>query len=389
MSESRLYKVKADEKNVSVINETEFCTRGFQERYDIQEWIAKDPSVLGEELLIIAKEFSMFDKTSERADLVALDRSGNLVVIELKRDDSGVNVHWQAIKYASYFRKVPADEIVRINALEKKVDIEKSTQEIVDFTRIDRHEFERINNKQRIILASHRFAREVTSAILWLYEYKVDIKCVEITPFFDSETNACYLSANTILPVPGSETYEISAMVGDRQITIESGGGPRRSNDRETEILSGIAVTAINALLPGTTKPNRRSKWAGTFADGRYYKIWYNNAPWENHAFSYQLHIYTDRGAQGLGVMFFFWTKDAKNKGISDSQIALLAEKMKDYAAREGFEYKGSDEFYRLEKYFNQTEESGQGEATKCLQGLIELITPIVESFNDSAGVNI
>ena len=160
----------------------------------------------------------------------------------------------------------------------------------------------------------------------------------------------------------------------------------RRSKDQATQILSGIATAAMEKLSTQTSKPTRKSKWAGTFADGRYYKIWYNNAPWENHAFSYQLHIYTDRGDQGLGVMFFFWTKDAKNKGISDSQIAFLAEKMKDYAAREGFEYKGSDEFHRLEKYFNQTEESGQGEATKCLQGLIEIITPIVESFNDSAG---
>ena len=70
MSESRLYKVKADEKNVYAIGETDFCTHGFQERYDIQEWVAKDPSVLGEELLIIAKEFSAFDKTNERADIM-------------------------------------------------------------------------------------------------------------------------------------------------------------------------------------------------------------------------------------------------------------------------------------------------------------------------------
>ena len=178
MSESRLYKVKADEKNVSAIGETDFCTHGFQERYDIQEWVAKDPSVLGEELLIIAKEFSAFDKTNERADLIALDRNGKLVIIELKRDDSGVDVHWQAIKYASYFRKVSADDIIKINAAEKNIDVDKSAREIAEFTHLDRREFDRINNKQRIILVSHRFARVVTSSILWLYVYAVDIKCV-------------------------------------------------------------------------------------------------------------------------------------------------------------------------------------------------------------------
>ena len=36
--------------------------------------------------------------------LLAVDLTGALVIIELKRDDSGADVHWQAIKYASYLR---------------------------------------------------------------------------------------------------------------------------------------------------------------------------------------------------------------------------------------------------------------------------------------------
>ncbi|MCP4416125.1 MAG: MmcB family DNA repair protein, partial [Chloroflexi bacterium] len=35
-----------------------------------------------------------------RLDLLAVDRQANLVVIELKRDSSGRDVEWQAIKYA-------------------------------------------------------------------------------------------------------------------------------------------------------------------------------------------------------------------------------------------------------------------------------------------------
>ena len=60
------------------------------------------PAILGEELLIITSEYDRFDKTNERLDLLALDKDGNLVVIELKRDDSGKNVDLQAIKYAAY-----------------------------------------------------------------------------------------------------------------------------------------------------------------------------------------------------------------------------------------------------------------------------------------------
>lgn len=38
----------------------------------------------GEELLIIQKEFDGFDDTRERLDLLALDKDGNLVIIENK-----------------------------------------------------------------------------------------------------------------------------------------------------------------------------------------------------------------------------------------------------------------------------------------------------------------
>ena len=86
----------------SGLKEVDFDALGLEER-DIQEWIAAHPSILGDDLLIIGKEVSCFDRTDERPDLVAVDRDGKLVAIELKRDDSGTDIHGQAIKYASYF----------------------------------------------------------------------------------------------------------------------------------------------------------------------------------------------------------------------------------------------------------------------------------------------
>ena len=150
-------------------------------------------------------------------------------------------------------------------------------------------------------------------------------------------------------------------------------------------MLLGIAEDAINALSAETSRPNRRSKWAGVFSDGRYYKIWYSNSPWENHAFSYQMHLYTDGGERGLGVKFFFWVKEAQGKGLTEGQIAELAETMRVHAEREGFEYKSSDQFYSMEKLFNPSAEMCCKDAAQCLTELIETITPAVELLNESA----
>ena len=99
-----LFRVDPESRESKLVEEVDFRQLGFQERRDIQEWIAANPGILGEDLLIIGKEFSGFDRTNECLDLLAVDSDGKLVVIELKRDDTGPDAHWQAIKYASYLR---------------------------------------------------------------------------------------------------------------------------------------------------------------------------------------------------------------------------------------------------------------------------------------------
>jgi hypothetical protein len=43
---------------------------GFKEVDNLQEWIAKEPSCLGEQLLVVQKEFADFSYTRERLDLL-------------------------------------------------------------------------------------------------------------------------------------------------------------------------------------------------------------------------------------------------------------------------------------------------------------------------------
>ena len=58
-----------------------------------------------------------------------------------------------------------------------------------------------LNNDQRIILASHRFAPEVTSAAVWLNErltVKTLITCVTLTPYRDANTDSLYIQATPL-----------------------------------------------------------------------------------------------------------------------------------------------------------------------------------------------
>lgn len=110
-----MYQIDKTTNSITALSAKPFGALGFNERAHLQEWIAKCPECLGEELLIIAKEFDGFDETRERLDLLALDKQGGLVVIENKLDDSGRDVVWQALKYASYCSSLSKSQIVAIH----------------------------------------------------------------------------------------------------------------------------------------------------------------------------------------------------------------------------------------------------------------------------------
>ena len=285
-SEPQLFRVNPESRKTDKIEEVDFRRVGLKERKDIQEWVAANPSILGEDLLIIGKEFSGFDLTNERLDLLAVDSDGRLVIIELKRDDTGANAHWQAIKYASYLRRATAEQIVGVLAEYKNVSPEDAWEELAQHLGAD--DLNALNNDQRIILASHRFAPEVTSAALWLNDKANGedlITCVTLTPYQDADTGSLYIQATTIIPVPGEEDYVIG--IGSN-VANRRRASTRNRNDKVTAFARKIGQLALQGL-PEEIRPDMRSRWAEGSPDVRHYRLWYSREPWRKSDLYYAI----------------------------------------------------------------------------------------------------
>ena len=109
-----MYKVNRSENRLVRLEERRFSDLNLHERDHLQEWLVQMPEALGEDLLIIQKEFDGFEDSRERLDVLALDKEGRLVVVENKLDDSGRDVVWQALKYVAYCSSLKKAEIVDI-----------------------------------------------------------------------------------------------------------------------------------------------------------------------------------------------------------------------------------------------------------------------------------
>ena len=231
-----MYRINRDSKQTEKIQEVTFESLGITERYDIQEWVAKDPSILeyDSELLIIQKEFDGFEDTNRRLDLLALDSNGNLVIIENKRDDTGTDVTWQAINYASFCSTLTKQEIVSIyrDYLLRYENTSYSEEEVEQFIDdfLDSKNITYPTDSQRIILVAHNFRKEVLSAVQWLNNNGLDITCIRFTPYKFNDN--LLLDVDRILPQEEIKDYtlKMAAKAADiKSQKIERGKADKRN----------------------------------------------------------------------------------------------------------------------------------------------------------------
>ena len=206
-----MYIINKDTNRIEKIESTTFKQLGFKEREHQQEWIANNPACLNEDLLIIQKEFDGFYDTSERLDLLALDKQGNLVIIENKLDDTGRDVTWQVLKYSSYCSTLNATQIIAIftQYLAKIGSVETAEELLEEFLETeDYKEKLNIGNSQRIMMIAGEFRKEVTSSVLWLLNYGLRLQCFKATPFRLKEQ--IFLNMEQIIPIKEAEEFVIS-----------------------------------------------------------------------------------------------------------------------------------------------------------------------------------
>jgi len=196
-----MYRVDTTNKRLIALKETDYSSLSILERYDIQEWIEKTVEILGEDLLIIAKELPL--QTGLRLDLLAIDKDGRLVVIEIKRSNIDRNIDWQAIKYASFSSNFLGDEIFRIYSEYLNVSAIEASEKIAEFLNVDIND---LNKEQRIILVSLDFHSDVISAVLWLRDFGINIECLRIKPYVD-EKGEIFVHPDKIIPIPEAKDY--------------------------------------------------------------------------------------------------------------------------------------------------------------------------------------
>lgn len=201
-----VYKLTKD--SIVPFHAATFAQLGIEERGDLQRLLRDKIDIIAPDTLVIYEEFGDWDDSRRRIDLLAIDRDAKLVVIELKRTDDGGHMDLQAIRYAAMVSTITFADSVRIfdEFLKQRGDNRDANQTILDFLGWTEPQ-EDFANDVRIVLASAEFGKEITTAVLWLRDKDVDIRCVRIKPYGTKEDTL--LDVQQIIPLPEAGEYQI------------------------------------------------------------------------------------------------------------------------------------------------------------------------------------
>ncbi len=251
-----MYSINRENNDIDQVEPISFKDAGFKERQHLQEWIAKTPNCLGEELLIIQKEFEGFEDTKERLDLLALDKQGNLVIIENKLDDTGRDVVWQALKYVSYCSGLTTQDIEQIfEEYLSKINSSGSAKDLLSefFNDEEYGDLLNIGYSQRTILVAGKYRKEVTSTVMWLLNNGINVTCFKVTPY--QFNNDVLLDFKQIIPLEEAEDYMIKIAEKQKEDVANKRLRGSRFNLREAfwkKFLNASDVELTQNLSPGT-----------------------------------------------------------------------------------------------------------------------------------------
>lgn len=78
----------------------------------LEKWLEKDISIISNDLLVIGKQVET--TVSGVIDLLCLDKDGDVVILELKRDKTPREITAQILEYASWVKDLSNDQVTRI-----------------------------------------------------------------------------------------------------------------------------------------------------------------------------------------------------------------------------------------------------------------------------------
>jgi hypothetical protein len=238
------------DRQITEIASTQFSAEGIQERTDLQAALRDNIDVISPDTIVLSEEFSGWTEGARRIDLLGIDKQANLVVIELKRDETGAHMELQSLRYAAMVSTLTFKRAIEIHQqyLDKRGIEKEAEEEILSFLGWSDPQEEQFPTDVRIVLASANFSKELTTAVMWLNERDLDIRCVRLQPY--KLGDELLLDIEQIIPLPEAQEYQVRI----REQAEAQRAAARSNRDKTQYEFQGPVYNKRNLVLAVVTQ---------------------------------------------------------------------------------------------------------------------------------------
>ena len=178
---------------------TVYEPRQFEVEYEeavLQNWLGANPDGIleDEEMLVLGREVGT--SLRGRIDLLGLDREGNVVVVELKRDDTPRDVIAQALEYAAWASELAVEEL---EAHFKGDDSLSMAERHARYFGLGDAVVEDFNKGHRIVIVGQDVTDGIRCTASYLNKQGIRLSCREFT-LFQSDDGSRLLHLATVVP---------------------------------------------------------------------------------------------------------------------------------------------------------------------------------------------
>ena len=337
---SRMFRVLRDErrvtpedKNACDLKEIAFKEHKFYEVTDLHPWLANEPKLLGENLLVIAAtphEHNPVPGGELSVDILAVDRDGALVIVEVKLDWAGGAVYWQAARYAAAYWKYSPDQVIDIYTEFQLYNKLKTLNRGKAIKCLKEHTGSKgvadlkakLNHRQKIVLVARQFEREDTATSRWLKSHGVEISFLKLTPYLDEKTGKYYVSGAEYVRDPKTESLTVDLLKPQKEKLVITDVDDLAWVTRFVRLVARKLKDHVESEL----MPSKTDKSARKMGDFRYLGLWWPEIPW------YAFYIFVrapedDRDLADLmrvTLLFQFSEALAKQREVSGTAIEEL-----------------------------------------------------------------
>ena len=196
--------------------DTNLTKEGRTEPYDLEPWIDSNPEIIGSDIVLIGRQVMT---RSGPIDLLAIDRSGNAVVIEIKRGELPRESLAQAIDYASNVAGWTAQRLGEVCSGYAGKTLEEVFNDA--FPDVDL-ESVNINSAQRIVLVGFAIESSLERMVEWLSDnYAVNINAVVLS-YVKTKSGEELLAKTSVI----SEEVEMERQRKQRKFEIPMSDDP-------------------------------------------------------------------------------------------------------------------------------------------------------------------